>query len=108
MFALAAIGTIGIGLFPESTGIVHDIFTLIAFLFAGLAGLVAARLAKKPFFYFSIVLGISTLIALFFYVGGLDLGLGPGGMERIVIYPVLLLAVGFGGHLMGQEDWPKT
>lgn len=108
MFALAGVGAVGVGLFPETTGIAHSIFTLIAFLPAGLAGLVAARLAKKPMFYFAMILGVATLAALVLFVGGLDLGLGPGGMERMVIYPALMLAIGFGGHLMGQEDWPKS
>ena len=107
MVALAGVGALGVGLFPETTGVFHDIFSLWVFLFAGLSGLVAARLAKKPMFYFSIILGLLTLAALVLFIGGDYLGLGPGGMERMVVYPTLLWALGFGGHLMGQDDWPK-
>jgi hypothetical membrane protein len=101
MIALAGVGALGVGLFPETTGIWHSIFSLIVFLFAGLTALVTARFQKKPMFYFSIILGLVTLLALVLYIGGDYLGLGPGGMERMVVYPVLLWSLGFGGHLMG-------
>ncbi len=104
LVAIAGIGALGVGLFPETTGIWHSIFSLIVFLFAGLSAIVTARFQKKPLFYFSIILGVGTLVALLLYVGGTYLGLGAGGMERMVVYPVLLWAVGFGGHLMGMED----
>ena len=100
---LTGIGALGVGIFPETAGILHPIFSLIAFLFAGLTALVTARLQKKPMLYFSIILGLMTLAALVLYVGDEYLGLGPGGMERMVVYPVLLWGIGFGGHLMAKE-----
>jgi hypothetical membrane protein len=103
MIALAGIGAMGVGLFPETTGVWHGIFSLIVFLFAGLSAVVTARFQKKPMFYFSILLGFVTLAALFLYVGSVYLGLGPGGMERMIVYPVLLWSVAFGGHLMATE-----
>ena len=104
---LSGIGAMGVGLFPETTGIWHHLFSLIVFLFAGLGGLVTARFQKKPMFYFSIILGLLTLAALLLYVGGYYLGLEAGGMERMVVYPVLVWSLGFGGHMMATEDWPK-
>jgi len=104
MVAVAGIGALGVGLFPETTGIWHGIFSLIVFLFSGLTALVTARFQKKPMFYFSIILGLFTLLALFLYVGSEYLGLGAGGMERMVVYPVLLWSIGFGGHLMATEE----
>jgi hypothetical membrane protein len=107
LLALVGIGAAGAGLFPETTGIVHHLFSLIGFLSAGLVALVGARLTKKPMFYLSIILGLITLVALVFYVGG-DYGwLGGGGLERIVVYPVLFWGASFGGHLIGQDDWKK-
>jgi len=107
MVALSGIGALGVGLFPETTGIVHSIFSLIVFLFAGLAALTTARFQKKPMFYFSIILGVFTLVALLLYVGDAYLGLGPGGMERMIVYPALVFSIGFGGHMMATEDWTK-
>jgi hypothetical membrane protein len=101
--AITAVGAMGVGLFPETTGVVHGIFSLVVFLFAGLTAIVTARLQRKPMFYFSIILGLFTLVALVLYIGGEYLGLGPGGMERMVVYPVLVWSIGFGGHMMAMN-----
>jgi hypothetical membrane protein len=108
MVAIAGIGALGVGLFPETTGIWHSLFSLIVFLFAGLTALVTARFQRKPMFYFSIILGLATLAALFLYIGGEYVGLGAGGMERMVVYPVLVWSIGFGGHLMAVEGTTKA
>lgn len=108
MIAITGIGALGVGLFPETTGMWHSIFSLVVFLFAGLTALVTARFQKKPMFYFSIILGLVTLVALVLYVGGMYMGLGAGGMERMVMYPVLLWSVGFGGHMMAIDEGPKA
>jgi len=104
LVALAGVGAMGVGVFPETTGIWHGIFSLVVFLFAGLSAIVTYRFQKKPMAYFSVILGVMTLIALFLYVPNIYLGLGPGGMERMIVYPALLWAIGFGGHLMALED----
>jgi hypothetical membrane protein len=104
LVALAGVGALGVGLAPETTGVWHDIFSLMVFLFAGLAAIATYRFQKKPLAYFSVILGAMTLLALVLYIPGIYLGLGPGGMERMVVYPTLLWAVGFGGHLMSLED----
>ena len=36
------------------------------------------------------------------YVPGIYLGLGKGGMERLIVYPNLLWALGFGGWIIGK------
>jgi hypothetical protein len=33
---------------------------------------------------------------------GFDLGLGAGGMERMIIYPIIIWGLAFGGYLMAQ------
>jgi hypothetical membrane protein len=101
---LSGVGAIGVGLFPETTGIWHGLFSLITFLFAGLSALVNAKFQRKPLFYISIALGLFTLVATVLYVGTEYLGLGQGGMERMIVYPVLLWVLGFGGHLMATDD----
>jgi hypothetical membrane protein len=108
LIAMAGIGAMGVGLFPETTGIWHHLFSLITFLFAGLAAVVTARFQRKPMFYFSIILGFVTLVALVLYVGSEYVGLGPGGMERMIVYPVLLWSLGFGGHMMATDETPKA
>ncbi len=101
--ALAGIGVLGVGLFPETTGIWHVIFSFIAFFFAGLSAIVAYKFEKAPFSILSVILGGITLVALGLYFDGQYAGLGPGGMERMIAYPALIFTLGFGGHFMARD-----
>jgi len=101
--AIAGIGMIGVGLFTEDAGVIHGIFSLVIFLFAGLSAITSYKLEKSPLSYLSIVLGVMSLLALVVFASGIYLGLGKGGMERMIVYPALLWAVGFGAHITGME-----
>jgi hypothetical membrane protein len=103
---LAGVGVMGVGLFPETAGVIHTIVSLITFLFSGLSAIVSYRLQKPPMSYFAVLLGAVTLLALALFGSGSYLGLGRGGMERMITYPVLLWNAGFGGYLMshGPEE----
>lgn len=103
LVVVTGIGLVGVGTFPESTGIYHGIFSLVTFLFSGLSAIVAYRYQRAPMSYFSVILGLATLVSLLLRTQHIYLGLGNGGMERMVVYPVLLWAVGFGGGLMSTE-----
>ena len=98
--AITGIGAMGVGLFPEDAGVVHVVFSFITFLFAGLSAIMSYKLQKQPFSYFSVILGVVVLLALVLFASGTFLGLGKGGMERMIAYPALLWAIGFGGHLI--------
>ena len=102
--AITGIGAMGVGLFPEDAGVMHVIFSLITFLFAGLSAIMSYKLQKPPLSYLSIILGAMSLLALVLFGSGIYLGLGEGGMERMIAYPALLWAVGFGGHVI---SYPK-
>ena len=104
MILLTGVGALGVGLFPETTGIWHIVFSDMTFLFISLAAIVTARFQKKPMLYFSVILGLVTFAAMFLFLGSNYFGLGAGGMERLIVYPVLLWSIGFGGHLMASED----
>jgi hypothetical membrane protein len=104
LFAMASIGAIGVGLFTEEAMVLHIVFSLITFIFAGLSAVISYKLQKPPFSYLSVVLGVFTLLALVLTFSGTYLGLGPGGMERMIAYPALLWVVGFGGHLIGYSS----
>lgn len=108
MLAVAGIGLIGVGTFNESFSLLHGLFSLITFLFAGLAAIVTFRFQKPPLSYFSAILGAVSLIALVLYIPGTGsfgntLGIGPGGLERLIVYPVLIWSAAFGGHLMDMD-----
>jgi hypothetical membrane protein len=94
----------GVGLFTEDAGVIHGIFSLITFLFGGLSAILSCRLQKPPLSYLSVILGVFSLLSLVLFGSGVFLGLGKGGMERMIAYPALLWAVGFGGYLIGRSS----
>ena len=101
--AIAGIGAMGVGLFTEDAGVIHTVFSFITFLFAGLSTIMSYKLLEPPLSYASVLLGALSLVTLALFGSGTYLGLGKGGMERMIAYPTLLWAVGFGGHLMGYS-----
>ncbi|MCP8323079.1 MAG: DUF998 domain-containing protein [Candidatus Methylarchaceae archaeon HK02M2] len=104
LFTLTGLGAMGVGLFPETVRIIHPIFALIAFGFGGLSAIMSYKLQKLPFTYFSVLLGAISLIAIALYGSGTFLGLDKGGMERMIAYPTLIWALGFGGYLIGYSE----
>jgi hypothetical membrane protein len=104
LLILTGVGAMGVGVFPENFGILHVIPSLITFLFGGLSAIMSYKLQKPPLSYLSVLLGALSLVALVLFGSGTYLGLGKGGMERMIAYPTLLWSVGFGGYLIG---YPK-
>jgi hypothetical membrane protein len=106
--AVLGVGALGVGLFPGNTGSPHAIFAMVTFISGGIAALTAARVTKAPFRYISVVLGGASLTTLGTY---LLLGdespmavLGIGGVERWIVYPVVVWIAAFGGYLGGCAD----
>ena len=97
---LAGIGCIGVGIFNESYGGAHVFFSAFTFFSIGIEALFVFKVAKAPFSYFSAVTGVITLVAIVFYGTDTYLGLGQGGMERMIVYPALIGGLAFGGYLM--------
>ncbi len=103
-FFLAGIGPIGVGLFPETDRLFHAIFALIAFLFGGLVAILTSTRVRPPFRYIGIALGLLGLVALGLFTVGQYAGIGFGGMERMIAYPVLYWGLAFGGYLMSTTE----
>jgi hypothetical membrane protein len=120
LLLLMAIGAMGVGVFTKDFTTVHGAVSSIAFLFAGLSAIASSKVLKKPLSLISIILGAMTLGALVLFSSGLItsgsltssiaynsnfyLGLGPGGMERMIVYPALMWLAGFGGHLVTKQE----
>ena len=120
LLLLMALGTMGVGVFTEAFTLIHGAIASVAFFFAALSAISSVKVLKKPLSLISIVLGFVTLTALALYSMGivtsgsvtssvaLDssfyLGLGPGGMERMIVYPALMWLAGFGGHLVTKQE----
>lgn len=98
LLALAGIGALGVGLFPEGSPMhLHTIFALLAFLFGGMAiialGLYTA--VPKALRWLGVALGGVTLVSLAAYIA-----LGePPIVERPVVYPILIYAVIYGVYV---------
>src|SRR5437763_1424266 len=84
---LAGAGAVGVGVFTEKApdGL-HSIVSFITFLFAALSAILAFRVLRPPLSYLS----------------ENNFDLGSGGMERMIVYPVLAWGIGFGGYLLGM------
>jgi len=100
-FGLTFLGSMGIGLFPETAWAIHMIAGLVTAIFGGLSAIASYRMLKAPLSYFAILLGVMTLISLALWISNVFLGLGTGGMERMIFYPVPIWAMGFGAYLIG-------
>src|SRR6058998_1405712 len=101
---LVGAGAIAVGVFTEAFGVVHEIVSLWTFIFIGLSAIFAARIVRPPFRYLSLVLGVLSLVALGLFIANADLGLGPGGMERMIVWPILVWGTAFGGYLFGSSS----
>ena len=120
MLLLMALGSMGVGVFTRNYTTAHGAVATMAFFFAGLSAITSFRVLKKPFSLMSIVLGAMTLAALALfssgmvtsgsltsdiaYDSGFYLGLGPGGMEHMIVYPALIWLAGFSWHLVSQRE----
>jgi hypothetical membrane protein len=112
LLVLSAIGAMGVGVFTEDFGTIHTVVSLIAFLFGGLSAIFSAicsyvhefKLLKTPFSIIAVILGVMSLGALALFAGNIYLGLGVGGMERMIVYPLLVWGAGFGGYLIASPE----
>lgn len=106
LIALFGLGALGVGVFPGDRGNLHVFFALLAFITGGLAAIVSLTITTRPFSYISVLLGVIALVTLllYFIMGDSSpmAGLGIGGVERWVAYPIMLWATGLGGYLMGR------
>jgi hypothetical membrane protein len=102
---LAAAGAcvVGVGLFPVRTSAPHYVFAITAYVFAVVSVIISYRVVRPPLSHFSVGLGIISLVALVLLLTHHDLGIGKGGMERMVAYPIFLWGLGFGGALIGAK-----
>jgi hypothetical membrane protein len=112
LMCLAGVGAMGVGVFPENVLLVmghalpHFVSAALAFIIGGIAAISFFRVTRGPFRYVTVILGASTLLVAILYgtTGNSGyLGIGQGGMERMMLYPTLLALLGFGGYLMGQH-----
>ena len=120
LLILTAVGAMGVGIFTSAFTAMHGVVSLMAFGFGGLSAIVSFKVSKLPLSVISVILGVMTLGALALFAVGLVttgsltsneppaseffLGIGPGGMEGIIIYPQLIWFTLFSGHLIAVSE----
>ncbi len=104
--ALAGLGTLLVGLFPENTiGALHTFGAALPF-FIGNVGMVILGLALEtptPFRFYTVISGVISLMALVLLLTNAYLGLGIGGMERITAYPQTIWLIVFGIYMSNNH-----
>ena len=117
LLAITGIGAMGLGIFPGYAQPMHSIATLIAIMAGTLSAITSFQIQKKPMYYISLVLGLTSLLSviIFFPYLGLPtgstetfLGMAKGSMERWAIYPILAWAISFGSYLIGSSEETTT
>jgi hypothetical membrane protein len=122
MLLLMALGAMGVGVFTKDFRTAHGAVATMAFFFSGLSAISSSKLQRRPFSTMSIILGAVTLGALALFSSGMTtsgsltsdiaydsnfyLGLGPGGMEHMIVFPALMWLAGFSGQLVTKHETP--
>jgi hypothetical membrane protein len=111
LMTMTGIGAAGLGIFNESFGDAHIFIVRLFWVFAIAAAVFSYSFQKKPFAYLSVIWGVLILTAVIIFLSTVyispainNLGLGRGGMQRMIQYPIFLWLLGFGAHLAGYSS----
>jgi hypothetical membrane protein len=108
--ALAGFGTVVVGLFPENTiSLLHTSGASLPFVLGNL-GLILLSISltiPRLLRYYTFLSGALALIALVFFYTQHYLGLGIGGMERLVAYPQTVWLIVFGIYISTNHIMKK-
>jgi hypothetical membrane protein len=105
---IASLGAFLVGTFPEGStwpfAGIHSAVSLVTFLGSGLALLTLSLGMLRDtrwdgYRFYTFLSGLVTLVALGLFASSVYVGLGLGGMERLVVAPILLWALVVGVHL---------
>jgi len=120
---LPGVGYLLAGLSPENVNIIiHSSGAPLAFVVGSIVAVLSYRKIQSLFRYFALALGSLSIASTFvIFVGGQlvgpcgtcagpvyaqrleALGLGLGGWESMIIYPLMAWLIGYGSYLLGQS-----
>jgi len=95
---------------PENVNLaIHSMGAVVAFIPGPIAAILSYRMIKSPYRYFALLLGSLSLFGTVMEFGAYETAffqqtLGPGGWERVILYPLLLWLTGFGGLLLAEPS----
>ncbi len=112
LFAVGGSGVVLVGIFPEdAVPALHGTGAALPFLVGNLALVLLGRALDVPLWLrlYTALSGVVALAALVYYVSSHHLGLGQGGVERVVAYPQTVWQVVFGlSALAGRRPSPPA
>lgn len=112
LFLVLPVGAIIVSLFQGNSvlGVLHGIASFAAFIFSGVSAIYAYRFTGVPFRYFSLVLGIVTLVMIpVFIISPHNVpGSISGMLERLIVYPIFLWVITFGSYLMAFKTMSSS
>ncbi len=94
---------------PENVNIaIHSLGAVIAFIPGPIAAILSYTMIKSHYRYFALSLGSLSLFGAVMEFGAYETAffqqtLGPGGWERVIVYPLLIWLIGFGGLLLVES-----
>jgi hypothetical membrane protein len=103
---ITGLGAIGVGLTLalHSSPLLHSLVSLVTFVAAGISAVLSYSVLSKYLSIISVVLGAASLLATILFSVGIYAGLGIGGMERLIVYPVLIWGTVFGASLSSSNQ----
>ena len=111
LFAIGGAGTALVGIFPENTvSVLHGIGAALPFLIGNVGVVILGFSLEVPkiFRIYTVLSGSIALVALGVYASGHYIGLGEGGLERVVAYPQTIWMIILGLYSLAQlTNTPK-
>ncbi|MFI5270714.1 MAG: DUF998 domain-containing protein [Candidatus Saccharimonadales bacterium] len=106
LMAIAGLGTLFVGIFPENTiSLLHTLGASMPFILGNIALIIMSLylLLPSPFKIYTFVSGVIALFFLILFKTSLYGSFGIGGIERIVAYPQTIWLIFFGIYMTRNE-----
>ncbi len=104
--ALAGVGTILVGLFPENSNrTLHVVGATLPFLLGNISLVILGSALDIPKWlrYYTLIFGYLSLAAFILFTAHVYAGLGIGGMERLIVYPQTIWLIVFGMYISSNH-----
>jgi hypothetical membrane protein len=114
LLIVGGLGAVGVGLSPENVDLtVHSLSAALAFVLGNLSLIVLGFAMFRDtrwggYRAYSMLSGLVGVIAFALFEAGHDLGLGVGGMERLIVAPLLLWLVVCSVHLLRVPQYAPS
>ena len=106
---LPGVGLLLVVLSPENLNVaVHSVGAALGSIAGAIVMIWSYRVIRSPIRYFSLALGVLSLVATVILFGAyysplVQNTLGPGGWERIIVYPLFLWLIMFGSEILSSR-----